>query len=134
MLNKTGNIQARKYTEEIECYTVTSSVDAYGMETVSTPTSIGTFDAQVTQMSQYKKQLYYKDASVTGVEIRMRYTPTPPNKVVWCGHDIIIGSVENVDNRNRELVLTGSYQEPALDETSAVVPEDPTEPGEDIYG
>lgn len=134
MLNKTGNIQARKYTEEIECYTVTSSVDEYGMGSVSTPTSIGTFDAQVTQMSQYKKQLYYKDASVTGVEIRMRYVSTVPDKVVWNNHNIIITGSENVDNRNRELILVGSYQEPALDEASAVVPEDPTVPEEDIYG
>lgn len=111
MLNKTGNIQARKYTETVECYTVTSSVDEYGMGTVSTPTSIGTFDAQVTQMSQFKKQLYYKDASVTGVEIAMRYVSTIPNKVVWQGHDIIITGHKNVDNRNRELILMGSYAE-----------------------
>ena len=111
MLNKTGNIQARKFTETIECYTVTSSVDEYGMVAVSTPVSIGTFDAKVTQMSQYKKQLYFKDASVTGVEIRLRYISTIPEKVVWNGHNVTISGVENVDNRNRELILIGSYME-----------------------
>ena len=111
MLNKTGNIQARKYSEEIECYTITSSVDEYGMSTVSTPASIGFFDAEVTQMSQFKKQLYFKDAQVTGVEIRLRYIDTVPGVVVWNNHHVIITGFENVVNRNRELILRGSYAE-----------------------
>lgn len=110
MLNKTGNIQARRYTESVVFYTTTSSVDDYGMETVSEVKG-DTYDADVTQMSQYKKQLYYKDAQVTGVEIRLRYTSTIPGKVVWNNHNIIITGVENVDNRNRELILIGSYME-----------------------
>ena len=110
MLNKTGNIQARKYTESVVFYTVTSTVDAYGMETVSEDKG-NTYDAQITQMSQYKKQLYFKDAQVTGVEIRLRYTSTIPGKVVWNNHNIIITGHENVDNRNRELILIGSYME-----------------------
>ncbi len=110
MLNKTGNIQARKYTESVVFYTVTSTVDAYGMETVSEVKG-NTYYADVTQMSQYKKQLYFKDAQVTGVEIRLRYTSTIPGKVVWNNHNIIITGAENVDNRNRELVLMGSYVE-----------------------
>ena len=110
MLNKTGNIQARKYTESVVFYTTTSSVDAYGMETVSEVKG-GTYDAQITQMSQYKKQLYFKDAQVTGVEIRLRYTSAIPGKVVWNNHNIIITGHENVDNRNRELILIGSYME-----------------------
>ena len=59
MLNKTGNIQARKYTESVVFYTTTSSVDDYGMETVSEVKG-DTYDAQITQMSQYKKQLYFR--------------------------------------------------------------------------
>ena len=110
MLNKTGNIQARKYTESVVFYTTTSSVDAYGMETVSEVKG-NTYYADVTQMSQYKKQLYFKDAQVTGVEIRLRYTSTIPGKVVWNNHNIIITGSENVDNRNRELILRGSYAE-----------------------
>lgn len=110
MLNKTGNIQARKYTESVVFYTVSSTVDAYGMETVSEDKG-ASYDAQVTQMSQYKKQLYFKDARVTGVEIRLRYVSTIPHKVVWNNHSIIINGVENVDNRNRELILIGSYME-----------------------
>lgn len=110
MLNKTGNIQARKYTESVVFYTTTSSVDAYGMETVSEVKG-DTYYADVTQMSQYKKQLYFKDAQVTGVEIRLRYTSAIPGKVVWNNHNIIITGHENVDNRNRELVLMGSYVE-----------------------
>lgn len=110
MLNKTGNIQARKYTESVVFYTTTSSVDAYGMETVSEVKG-NTYYADVTQMSQYKKQLYFKDAQVTGVEIRLRYTSAIPGKVVWNNHNIIITGHENVDNRNRELVLMGSYVE-----------------------
>ena len=110
MLNKTGNIQARRYTESVVFYTTTSSVDDYGMETVSEVKG-DTYDADVTQMSQYKKQLYFKDAQVTGVEIRLRYTSTIPGKVVWNNHNIIITGSENVDNRNRELILRGSYAE-----------------------
>lgn len=110
MLNKTGNIQARKYTESVVFYTTTSSVDDYGMETVSEVKG-DTYDADITQMSQYKKQLYFKDAQVTGVEIRLRYTATIPGKVVWNNHNIIITGHENVDNRNRELILIGSYME-----------------------
>ena len=110
MLNKTGNIQARKYTESVVFYTVSSTVDAYGMETVSEVKG-DTYDADVTQMSQYKKQLYFKDAQVTGVEIRLRYVSPIPHKVVWNNHSIIINGVENVDNRNRELILIGSYME-----------------------
>jgi len=110
MLNKTGNIQARRYTESVVFYTTTSSVDDYGMETVSEDKG-DTYDADVTQMSQYKKQLYFKDAQVTGVEIRLRYTSTIPGKVVWNNHNIIITGHENVDNRNRELILIGSYME-----------------------
>ncbi len=110
MLNKTGNIQARKYTESVVFYTTTSTVDDYGMETVSEVKG-NTYYADVTQMSQYKKQLYFKDAQVTGVEIRLRYTSAIPGKVVWNNHNIIITGHENVDNRNRELVLMGSYVE-----------------------
>ena len=110
MLNKTGNIQARRYTESVVFYTTTSSVDDYGMETVSEVKG-DTYYADVTQMSQYKKQLYFKDAQVTGVEIRLRYTSTIPGKVVWNNHNIIITGHENVDNRNRELILIGSYME-----------------------
>ena len=110
MLNKTGNIQARKYTESVVFYTTTSSVDDYGMETVSEVKG-STYDADITQMSQYKKQLYFKHAQVTGVEIRLRYTSTIPGKVVWNNHNIIITGSENVDNRNRELILIGSYME-----------------------
>lgn len=110
MLNKTGNIQARRYTESVVFYTTTSSVDDYGMETVSEVKG-DTYDADVTQMSQYKKQLYFKDARVTGVEIRLRYVSTIPHKVVWNNHNIIITGSENVDNRNRELILIGSYME-----------------------
>ena len=110
MLNKTGNIQARRYTESVVFYTTTSSIDDYGMETVSEVKG-DTYYADVTQMSQYKKQLYFKDAQVTGVEIRLRYTSTIPGKVVWNNHNIIITGHENVDNRNRELILIGSYME-----------------------
>ena len=111
MLNKTGNIQSREYTETIECYATIKSSDDYGMQTVVIGDSIGNFDAKVTQMSQYKKQLYFKDASVTGVEIVMRYIDTVPGAVAWNNHNIIITGVENVDNRNRQLILRGSYME-----------------------
>lgn len=111
MLNKTGNIQARKYNDTIECHTTIKGSDDYGMQTVVIGDSIGTFDAKVTQMNQYKKQLYFKDASVTGVEIIMRYIDTVPGYVVWNNHNIIITGHKNVDNRNRELILMGSYAE-----------------------
>lgn len=114
MLNVNGNIKARQYRDTVSLYTVASIMDSYGHKVKSTPVLVTECPAVVSQLSGNRTMYLYQDAEIVAFEIRIRYVNANIKEVVWGDKTITIDSLENVDNRNREIVMTGKIKEASL--------------------
>lgn len=114
MLNKAGNIKARDYRDTVSLYTITSTMDAYGHKVKGSSTLITECPATVKQLSSGRTMYIYQDAEIVAFEIRTRFINADVKEVAWGDKIITIDSCENVENRNREMILTGKIKEASL--------------------
>lgn len=114
MLNKAGNIKARDYRDTVSLYTITSTMDAYGHKVKGSSTLITECPATVKRLSSSRTMYIYQDAEIIAFEIRTRFYDADIKEVVWGDKTITVDSCENVENRNREMILTGKIKEVSL--------------------
>lgn len=98
-------VNSRKYREPISLICNAISDDAYGKKIIGNAESTYYTYAEVKQSNQSRVMYENSGAVQTAITFTIRYTDFKFNKVLWKGKEYIVNSVNNLNQRNRELVI-----------------------------
>lgn len=96
--------------EVIELFSATKVKDDFGYFT-TTQVSQGNYPANV-EVASGSKALYYQRLGIShAVTIELRAVSFLISKIVWKGHEVVINSIVDVENKGRFLEILGDYKE-----------------------
>lgn len=95
----------RKYRESVILFRVVCTPDDFGKRQVSERTEVLRTFAEVIQTNSSRLKYEGVVAQQTAYTFRIRYTDVEFNIIQWQGVDYTVNSIENVNQRNKELVI-----------------------------
>ena len=103
---------ARRYNDRVTLVRYPAVEDEFGHVRFGAAVKVLDVFAEVRQMSATKTMLTFQQADVVGVDIEFRL-PGPGktfNGAIWKGHEIHFPTPEILEDRGREVKVSGWYQ------------------------
>lgn len=104
-------LTARKYTHPVTLIFTPTAQDDYGKDVAGEPIEVLRTFAGVVQTSNYKQKIAGESAAVVAMRFTIRYTALEFTGVMYKGDKYVVLSVDNVNQADRELVITAQKAE-----------------------
>lgn len=99
-------LTARKYRKSVTLIFTPTTQDDYGKDVAGEPIEVLHTFADVAQTSNYRQMVAGERAEAVAMRFAIRYTNVAFNGLRYKGEDFTVVSVDNVNQADRELVIT----------------------------
>jgi head-tail adaptor len=104
-------LTARKYKKTVTLIFTPTTTDDYGKDVAGKPIEVLHTFADVVQTSNYKQMVAGERAEAVAMRFTIRYTAVEFNGVKYNGGYFTVVSVDNVNQADKELVITAQRVE-----------------------
>ena len=104
-------LTARKYIHPVTLINTPTTQDDYGKDVAGEPVEVLNTFAAVIQTSNYQQMVAGERAEAVAMRFAIRYTEVEFNQLRYKGQNFTVVSKDNVNQANRELVITAQKAE-----------------------